>query len=188
MKVWLFLLLIVLLLPTQSFAQSTDALVLVTLEGFDREIRVDKDFVPLAEGMGRLAKDSGITILVQQSFRRAGEPVKAAVVPPSSTSNHLVGNALDVNLKFKGKRYTSKELRLEGFSALPKEVKAFILSCEKSMRWGGRFESPGEDPIHFDSNLHVKDRPGYERKYRLFQTKAAWEANPVEKLIDQCVD
>jgi len=72
-----------------SFAQQLTS---VTFSRFDKAVRVDSIFANYISRMNDLAVQNDLYILVQgEGYRRAGTPVRNAIVPPSETSNHLVG-------------------------------------------------------------------------------------------------
>ncbi|MDR1220161.1 MAG: M15 family metallopeptidase [Treponema sp.] len=117
--------------------------------------------------MDDLAVENGLEIKVQGAgFRSANVLVENAVVPPSETSNHLVGHAVDINIVYNGVLYNSSSLR--SYNALPHAIKNFITGCKRAgMRWGGDFSTP--DPVHFDDNLYLRDKATYNRLYLLYQ-------------------
>jgi hypothetical protein len=58
----------------------------------------DNAFVNYIWIMDELALKYNLEIKVQGvGFREAGVPISNAYVPPSETSNHLVGHAVDIN-------------------------------------------------------------------------------------------
>jgi hypothetical protein len=136
---------------------------------FDKAVTVDNDFVYYISLMNGLAAQNNLYINVQGSgFRQASAPVRNAIVPPSETSNHLVGHAVDINITYNGNYYNSSALG--NFNNLPQAIKNFINGCKANgMRWGNDFRTPGPDPVHFDDNLALRDRRTYDRLYVLYQ-------------------
>jgi hypothetical protein len=139
----------------------------IGLEAFDRTVIVDHAFLEYIWIMDELALENNLEIKVQgRGFREAGAPVQNAVVPPSETSNHLIGHAVDINIAYNRVLYNSA--RLGNYASLPQAIKNFIAGCERNgLRWGGRFSDP--DPVHFDDNLYLRDKRTYDRLYREFQ-------------------
>ena len=146
------------------FAQQ---LTTVSFSRFDKAVRVDSNFATYLSRMNDLALQNDLYIIVQgEGFRRADTPVRNAIVPPSATSNHLVGYAIDINIRYNGRLYNSSDLR--NFNNLPQAIKNFINGCKSSgMRWGGDFSTP--DPVHFDVALNLNNRSLYDRLYLLYQ-------------------
>jgi hypothetical protein len=152
------------LMVSSVFAQQ---LTTVTFSRFDKAVRVDSNFASYVGRMNDLAVQNDLYILVQgEGFRRADTPVRNAIVPPSESSNHLVGYAVDINIRYNGKHYNSSELG--NFSSLPQTIRNFINGCKSSgMRWGGDFST--RDPVHFDVALNLNNRSLYDRLYLLYQ-------------------
>ncbi|MDM0114745.1 M15 family metallopeptidase [Variovorax sp. J22R133] len=118
------------------------------------EILVHQDFVPWLESMNTKAKDNKVTLRVNQAFRVQGLPVSGAVVPPASSSQHLIGHALDVNIVDGSTVNTSPMFNAGTATQAAQDlVKA---AKDIGLRWGGDF-SP-KDPPHFDKRvLHTSD-------------------------------
>jgi len=149
---------------SSAFAQQLTS---VTFSRFDKAVRVDSNFANYISRMNDLAVQNDLYILVQgEGFRRADTPVRNAIVPPSETSNHLVGYAVDINIRYSGKLYNSSDLG--NFSSLPQAIKNFINGCKSNgMRWGGDFST--KDPVHFDVALNLNNRSLYDKLYLLYQ-------------------
>ena len=94
-------------------------------------------------------------------------PLTNVIVPPSKTSNHLVGHAIDMNLYYEGKLCNSKCLINE--ATWPEGVGCFIskIRNNKDLRWGGDFEP--KDPVHIDDDLYDRDRSLYKKLYDTLQ-------------------
>ncbi|MDR1468266.1 MAG: M15 family metallopeptidase [Spirochaetaceae bacterium] len=138
-----------------------------SLDNFDKVVIADEGFETYLYTMDRLAAQYNLQIKVQgEGFRQADSPVKAAIVPPSATSNHLVGHAVDVNIVYNGTWYNSSALG--NYSSLPQAIKSFITGCKNAgMRWGGELSTP--DPVHFDDGLHLRNKTQYDTLYLLYQ-------------------
>ncbi len=129
-----------------------------------RQILVHKDFYPVLAMLDSLAKENKVTILVTSSYRKPGQKLSKKVVRPATTSNHLAGHAIDINVKMGFKNFESSDLKKENLNNLPLPVKRFIQAIRKKtqVRWGGDFNTP--DPVHIDSPLNKKN-PALWRKY-----------------------
>jgi hypothetical protein len=139
----------------------------IGLEAFDRTVIVDYAFLDYIWIMDELALENKLEIKVQgRGFREAAVPLQNTVVPPSETSNHLVGHAVDINIVYNGVWYNAARLR--NYASLPQAIKNFITGCKRNgLRWGGDFTQ--SDPVHFDDNLYLKDKRTYDRLYREYQ-------------------
>jgi hypothetical protein len=139
----------------------------VQFSRFNKAVIVDSGFANYIYKMNDLAEDNDLYIEVQgEGFRRADAPVRNAIVPPSATSNHLVGHAVDINIRYNGKLYNSTDLGQ--FDSLPKAIKNFINRCKSNgMRWGGNFST--KDPVHFDDGLNLNNKSYYNQLYLNFQ-------------------
>lgn len=118
------------------------------------EMLVHQDFVPWIEAMNGKAKEKKVALRVNQAFRVQGLPVSGAVVPPASSSQHLIGHALDVNI-VDGKTVNTSAMFIAGTAT--QAAKDFVKAAKDlGLRWGGDF-SP-KDPPHFDKRvLHTSD-------------------------------
>src|SRR5262245_57398701 len=63
------------------------------------ELRADADFFPFLDRLNDFATDCGLEIFVTSSTREPGRTINGAIVKPATRSNHLVGHAIDMNLK-----------------------------------------------------------------------------------------
>ena len=110
------------------------------------EMLVHKDFVAQVGVINGAAKDAKVTVKVNQSFRVQGLPVSGAVVPPATTSQHLIGHAMDVNI-VDGATVNTSAMALAGRQT--QAAKDFIAAVKAlGLRWGGDFSD--RDPPHFD--------------------------------------
>jgi hypothetical protein len=137
------------------------------MEAFDKTVIVDNAFVNYIWIMDELALENDLEIKVQgEGFREADQTVRNAIVPPSATSNHLVGHAIDVNIVCNGVWYASGKLK--DYEALPRPIKNFISGCIRNgLRWGGNFSE--SDSVHFDDNLQLRDPGTYNKLYLEYQ-------------------
>ncbi|GHV20694.1 hypothetical protein FACS189494_04980 [Spirochaetia bacterium] len=165
-KIWMIvaMLLTMLVVSVSVYAQELTS---VKFDRFDKAVRTDSSFAYRISYMNTLAEQNDLYIIVQgEGFRRAGATVHDAIVPPSATSNHLVGHAVDINIRYNGKLYNSTGL--EQFSSLPQAIKNFINGCKSNgMRWGGDFST--KDPVHFDDGLNLNNKSAYDQLYLKYQ-------------------
>jgi hypothetical protein len=110
------------------------------------DIVIDADSTDLLDTLSTAAKDAGLTIYVNQVFRVSGVAVQGAVVKPATFSQHLIGNAVDCNIKEDGKFIAWATVA----SAKPPEKATTFLKAAKDagLRWGGDFKVV--DLVHFD--------------------------------------
>jgi hypothetical protein len=126
---------------------------------------VHKDFVASLDAINQAAVDAGVRFQVNQTMRLAGRPVRGAVVQPASSSQHLIGNAIDFNILHNGNPIHSSKMK---WADLPQEAKDFIRDVKDAgMRWGGDWQK--RDPIHFDSFLDPDKGPDFKILYFLNQ-------------------
>jgi hypothetical protein len=122
-----------------------------------REIHADHDFFASLDRLNSFAEQCDIALYVTSSTREPGRTVRGAIAAPATRSNHLVGHAIDVNVKAAGGFYNSSALRRANLSNLPDQVRDFIalVRDDPLLRWGGDFTR--EDPVHFDDNLNHRE-------------------------------
>jgi hypothetical protein len=123
------------------------------------ELRADVDFFPCLDRLNAFAAQCVVEIFVTSSTREPGRRVDGAIVRPATRSNHLVGHAIDMNLKSVSGLFNSTQLKNANLDNLPREIGAFLalVRHDKTLRWGGDFTP--EDPVHFDDGLNLRD-PG----------------------------
>jgi hypothetical protein len=130
-----------------------------TNTNFQGHCSIHEDFKPYLDKMNEIAKRYAITVIVTSSYR-VDANVKGAIVTPATHSNHMIGHAIDCNLKQGKELYNSTRLYMP-----TGEIKQFIDECVKAgMRWGGDFGKP--DPVHFDSGLNITNFPKWEQIYK----------------------
>lgn len=129
-------------------------------------VLADADFVPALERLDAYAKETDVEIYVTSSFRQPSEPLSGAIVEPARMSNHLVGHAIDMNLRAAGAHFNSAVLRRGNLANLPAAVRAFIerVRSDPDLRWGGDFRQ--EDPVHIDDGLNHSDPDRWTEKLR----------------------
>jgi hypothetical protein len=130
-----------------------------------KEIRADRDFFPCLDRLNKYASDCDVEIFVTSSTREPGRSVSGAIVTPASRSNHLVGHAIDMNLKSQSGFFNSQLLKKDNLWNLPREIRAFIelVRADSELRWGGDFSK--EDPVHIDDELNNRNLTLWEGKF-----------------------
>jgi len=128
------------------------------------ELRADVEFFPSLDALNGFATECGVEIFVTSSTREPGRTVSGAIVKPASRSNHLVGHAIDMNLKSAGGLFNSQALTRANSPNLPAEIHRFIdkVRAHPPLRWGGDFSQ--EDPVHIDDNLNGRDPARWDSK------------------------
>jgi len=131
---------------------------------FEGRLIADLDFHAHLEFLDRMAGQFGLTVLVTSSFRAKGAAVAGAIVPPAQRSNHLVGHAIDMNLKLGSERFDSQRLTRQNLRNLPSGVQSFLgaIRAHSVLRWGGDFVKA--DPVHIDDNLSRRSPDLWGRK------------------------
>ena len=151
------------------------------IKGFrGQQILVHKEFTEALNRLEGYAAEQDVNLIVNQSYRKQGQTVNGAIVSPASRSNHLVGFAVDLNIRYDGVKYFSADLRRGNLSHLPPSISVFIdaVRKDKSIRWGGDFNQ--QDPVHFDIPINLT-RPqkwaAYAERCRMDVDSAAyvWE-------------
>jgi uncharacterized protein YgiM (DUF1202 family) len=130
-----------------------------------KEVRADRDFLPSLDRLNDLAAACGVEIHVTSSFRDPDQSLSSAIVPPAKRSNHLVGHAIDMNVKSPSGFFNSAKLKRANLAALPSEVREFIQKVRDApgLRWGGDFNP--EDPVHIDDGLNLTDPDRWQSKF-----------------------
>lgn len=134
-----------------------------------KPVITDRDFIPELLKINRFALDCGLQVHVTSSVRRQGVAVGNSIVPPASRSNHLIGHALDMNLKLDGRFFNSANLRKASLRRQLKPVRDFIkfIRDDSILRWGGDFSA--EDPVHIDDGLNQRDPNLWDQKLQIIQ-------------------
>jgi hypothetical protein len=128
------------------------------------DLRCDFDFFPCLDRVNRFAVDCGVEVFVTSSTREPGRTVRGAIVPPASKSNHLVGHAIDMNLKSASGAFNSQALTRANRANLPPEIRRFLdlVRNDGELRWGGDFTP--DDPVHIDDGLNRTDPARWDSK------------------------
>ncbi len=140
-----------------------------TASNFEGNCEADSDFIPYLEKMNEIAIKHDMAVVITSSYRTS-TLVKGAIVPPAKMSNHLIGFAIDCNLKdlTTGEYYNSKKMGDEdGLD---------WLFCEdvvnnSGLRWGRAFKTP--DSIHFDYPMNLLHPETWHQKYNELQNVQA---------------
>lgn len=121
-----------------------------------KEVVADRDFFPHLDRVNQFAEQAGVWIHVTSSTREPNRSVTGAIVPPARRSNHMVGHAIDMNLRTADAFFNSKALRKSNFANLPPNVRTFLQSLRDDpvLVWGGDFST--EDPVHIDDRLNTR--------------------------------
>ena len=128
------------------------------------ELRADFDFFRCLDQLNQFATECDVEVFVTSSTREPNRKVRGAIVQPASRSNHLVGHAIDMNLKSRSGFFNSKSLKRGNLLHLPSEIRDFInkIRQDPELRWGGDFNK--EDPVHIDDALNGRDEARWDRK------------------------
>lgn len=134
----------------------------INIKGYrGNQILIHKEFKKYLEQVDQYAISNNIEIYVHHGYRSQEKILKNTIVKPVEFSNHIVGFAIDFNIKCNGNQFSSKDLKKNNFDKLPDNIKNFIndIRKNKNLRWGGDFRN--EDPIHVDNPLNIKDRSAW---------------------------
>lgn len=127
------------------------------------ECTIDDGFIPVMDHINEVCIKHDFTFIVTSS-KRNSTLVKGAIVTPAQMSNHLVGHAVDGNLKNnKTGEYFNSEKMKDGKG----DDEVVINEIEGVMtRWGGRFKEM--DSVHFDSGLNLKNPLHWQELHKQF--------------------
>jgi hypothetical protein len=122
---------------------------------FEGECNVDEEFAPLLNQMNDIAVKHNMIVVITSSLRKDTN-VSGAIVTPAQMSNHLIGHAIDCNVKSKttGEYFNSKKM---GDGTGADELFLEDVDRNTDLRWGQAFNNP--DSVHFDDALNIK-KPG----------------------------
>jgi hypothetical protein len=120
-----------------------------------KQILINKDFYPHIQKIDAYASQHHVVLLVNQAYRDEKQKVRGAIVQPGTISNHQAGFALDMNIRYQGRTYTSSELKRSKFNKLPVDIQNFLNDIRKdqNLRWGGDFNT--QDPVHIDHPINL---------------------------------
>lgn len=127
---------------------------------------IDDGFSVVMDSINEVCKKHDFVCIVTSS-KRDSTLVKGAIVTPAQMSNHLVGHAIDCNLRnAKTGEYFNSEKMKDGKG----DDEAVIHDIELlSVRWGGRFKAT--DSVHFDSGLNLKNPLHWHELNKAFNGK-----------------
>jgi len=123
------------------------------------KVQIDSGFKRSMDNMNSYARQCSVTVHVTHAFRKEGQNIGGTVVPPASTSNHLVGQAIDCNLDTPSGWCNGDCMAAQRNSA----SKCFTdkVNSDRNIRWGNSFN----DPVHFDSGLNLNDKNKWDQLY-----------------------
>lgn len=139
------------------------------VKGYYHDIYYETDFKPCLNEMEYTAGKKNVVVYVTQLYRKDGVDPINPVVPPSSTSNHLVGHAVDFNLDTPlgwcngdcmAYAYYSKSYNSYAYEFLHAMVAA-------GYRYGVVWTP--SDPVHIDDGLNVYDKSKWDRLFNEIQ-------------------
>lgn len=135
-------------------------------------------FVPALEKINGYAVKNKVQVYVTNAYRR-GTDVPGAIVPPAEMSNHKVGHAIDMNLKYgDGKLANSVYMHPSNRDNWAEPVRGFLddIINDSTLRWGGEFKRT--DPVHIDDNLNHTDPDEWHKEREL--TIKAYDSNDIK--------
>ena len=141
------------------------------VKGYYHDVYVENDFLPCLQAMQDEATANSLTVWVTQAYRKDGVDPINPIVPPSSTSNHLVGHAIDCNLDTPygwgngdcmAKAYVDRNYDKYAYD--------FLHAMTKRGYRYGVFWSPS-DPVHIDDGLNLNDMNKWNRLFNEIQPK-----------------
>jgi D-alanyl-D-alanine carboxypeptidase len=132
-----------------------------TASNFQGKCNVDKEFVPLLNQMNDIAIKHKMIVVVTSSLRKDTN-VHGAIVKPAQMSNHLVGHAIDCNVKSKttGEFFNANKM---GDGTGLDELFLEDVDRNTDLRWGQAFNTP--DSVHFDDALNIKKPKIWRQKF-----------------------
>lgn len=144
----------------------------------------DADFLPTLRQIEKLAAGHDLRLVVTHAARLQQQALTGAVVRPATRSNHLVGHAIDGNVRYRGRLYRSIELR--DVASLPAAIRAFLdaVRTHAPLRWGGDFG----DPVHFDDALNLRAPAIWDEKFPVIQAALTAKAGQPESVGDGRTD
>ncbi|MCB9361035.1 MAG: M15 family metallopeptidase [Flavobacteriales bacterium] len=132
-----------------------------------KTITADKDFIPALNRINAYAEKNDIKIHITSSFRKTAI-VRGAIVTPAKMSNHMIGHAIDMNIRY-GDNYSKWcNSNCLAQSYLPEPIANFIqdIRNDEQLRWGGDFRK--RDTVHIDDHYN-KDPEKWRLKYEQIQ-------------------
>ena len=145
----------------------------MTIYGYYHDVYIEQEFYTNnMPQIDQIANQNNVVVYVTQAYRKDGVPPDGAIVPPSSTSNHLVGHAIDMNLDTPLGWCNGSCLNKAYFTDHNSNPYAyqFIKDIEATgMRWGGVFYPT--DPVHIDDGLNLRDMNEWNQLFDEIQPK-----------------
>jgi len=128
---------------------------------FENECNVDEEFALLLNQMNDIAVKHNMVVVITSSLRKDTNVI-GAIVTPAQMSNHLIGHAIDCNVKNKatGEFFNSKKM---GDGAGADEIFLEDVDRNTDLRWGQAFNKP--DSVHFDDALNIKKPNVWREKF-----------------------
>ncbi len=128
-----------------------------------KKVVADKDFVPALKRINQYAKDSDVLIHITSSFRKDTN-VANAIVTPAKMSNHLIGHAIDMNVRYDTNHSKWCNSSALAKATLPAPVAKFInaIRNDTGLRWGGDFRK--KDSVHID-DYYNSNIANWKKKY-----------------------
>lgn len=128
---------------------------------FEGECNVDEEFASLLNQMNDIAVKHNMIVVITSSLRKDTN-VSGAIVTPATMSNHLIGHAIDCNVKSKatGEFFNSKKM---GDGTGADELFLEDVDRNTDLRWGQAFNKP--DSVHFDDAMNIKKPVVWQQKF-----------------------
>lgn len=149
---------------TEIVSDNTNPLVEFTASNFvGKKVIADNDFVAGLKRINKYAKDSAVLIHVTSSYRKDAN-VANAIVTPSKMSNHMVGHAIDMNVRYGDDYKKWCNSAALNKTTLPEPVAKFInlIRADGELRWGGDFRK--KDSVHID-DYYNKNSENWKKKF-----------------------
>lgn len=129
---------------------------------FEGSCNVDEEFIPLLKQMNTIAIKHSVVVVITSSLRMDTN-VKGAIVLPAQMSNHLVGHAIDCNIRSRktGEYFNSKKM---GDNKGVDDIFLQDVDANTALSWGASFNIP--DSIHLDDRLNIKYPEKWHEKYK----------------------
>jgi hypothetical protein len=128
---------------------------------FEGECNVDEEFAQLLNHMNAIAVKHNMTVVITSSHREDTNVI-GAIVTPAQMSNHLIGHAIDCNVKNKttGEYFNSRKM---GDGTGADELFLEDVDRNTDLRWGQSFNKP--DSVHFDDAINIKRPVVWKQKF-----------------------
>ena len=132
---------------------------------FEGICNVHETFAPVLTQMNAIAIKHNMTVVVTSSYRKDAN-VKGAIVTPAKMSNHMIGHAIDCNVKDRntGEYYNSTKM---GDGKGKDQLFLEDVDRNTDLRWGQAFNNP--DSVHFDSAINIKNPAKWHEIYKELQ-------------------